>query len=33
LVKKSKKGADAPEPELEVEEVAEQKFSDVPTGV
>lgn len=33
LVKKSKKGATAPEPELEVEEVAEQQFSDVPTGV
>lgn len=33
LVKKSKKGATAPESELEVEEVAEQQFSDVPTGV
>ena len=31
LVKKSKKGAAAPE--SEVEEVAESTFSDVPTGV
>lgn len=31
LVKKGKKGADAPA--AEVEEVAESKFSDVPTGV
>ena len=33
LVKKSKKGASAPEPELEVEEITEPQFSDVPTGV
>ena len=33
LVKKGKKGASAPEPEPEVEEVAESTFSDVPTGV